>query len=377
MKGFPALQRRRKTVIALGIAAVLLLVVAVLWRPQAPAQAEPAATVALTVNLVSPRRETWPQIIHADGAVAAWQEAIISAETGSLRIVELNADVGAVVHRGDLLARLADDSAKADVQKQEAAVAEAQAALRQAQADLGRAKTVADAGSLSSQQIDQYESTEATRRAQLASAQAALQSARITLRQTRLEAVDDGIISSRSALLGNVVSPGSELFRLVRQSRVEWQAEVDSQQLPQVHEGQRTTVALPGGRKIDGKVRLASPTLSTATGRAIVYVSLPNGSGAQPGTYASGTIETGMQEALTVPESALVIRDGRIDVFVLKDDGASVTRRTIVTGRRQGGSVDVVSGLDAGARVVASGGAFLTEGATVKVVTVDASEKKS
>jgi len=192
-----------------------------------------------------------------------------------------------------------------------------------------------------------------------------------------VEAVDDGIISSRSALLGNVVSPGSELFRLVRQSRVEWQAEVDSQQLPQVQEGQRTTVVLPGGDTIVGKVRLTSPTLSTATGRAIVYVSLPKDSGEKPGTYASGTIEIGAQAALTVPESALVMRDGRVDVFVLKDDGASVTRRTIVTGRRQDGRVDVLSGLTDDARVVASGGAFLSEGATVKVVETSDDDKKS
>lgn len=375
MKFFPALRQRRKTIAVLGVLAASIIVIALL-RPRPQTQAAAAAAPSLTVNVVSLRQENWPEVIRANGALAAWQEAIVGAETGSLRIVELNADVGSVVRRGDLLAKLSDESAKAEVQKQDAAVAQARATLWQAQGDLTRAHSAADSGSLSNQRIDEYASAEATGRAQLASAEAALQSAKIALRQTRIEAVDDGIISSRSALLGNVVSPGSELFRLVRQSRVEWQAEVDSRQLVRVREGQRAEILLPGGRAIEGSVRLASPTLSTQTGRAVVYVGLLKGSGAQPGVYVSGNIEIGAHAALTLPESALVMRDGRTDVFLLKDDGASVTRRTVVTGRRREGRVEIVSGLDAAARVVATGGAFLSEGATVKLIANETETKR-
>jgi len=331
--------------------------------------AETAATTpppALTVTLVQPRQEQWPQIVHANGAIAAWQEAVIGAETGSLRIVEVLADVGDRVRRGQLLARLADDTVKADIGKSEAALAEARAGLEQAEANLRRSEVVADSGALSSLQLDQYRTAAQTAQASLDSAQAQLDSGRIRLRQTRIVAVDDGVISARSALLGNVVSAGAELFRLVRQERIEWQAEVDARQLAQIRPDQIARLTLPDGRSVEGRVRLASPTLSLQTGRAIVFVQLPAGSGAQPGMYASGTIEQAATPALTLPESSLVLRDGRSDVYLFNADGNTVTRKRVETGRRREGRVEILSGLESGAHVVASGGAFLADGATVQ-----------
>lgn len=356
------------------IVAVLVGVVGWMWRSAAGVRdASVAAPPALAVNLVEPVQETWAEIVSANGTVAAWQEAIISAETGSLRITELLVDVGSVVKRGQLLAHLSDDSAAANVRKQEAAVAEARANLKQAEADVRRAQVVADSGALSSQKIEQYAIVEATSRAALAAAEAELRSAQITLQQTRIVAVDDGIISVRSAVLGNVVSAGSELFRMVRQGRIEWQAELDAQQLARVQIGQHAHVTLPGSQVVDGEVRLLAPTLSTSTGRAIVYVSLAAGRGAQAGMFASGTIEVAQTRALTLPESAIVLRDGRSDVYVLNEDGATVSRRIVATGRRKEDRVEVVSGLAPGARVVASGGAFLAEGASVKIVAAESS----
>ncbi len=341
-----------------------------MWRltPSAPASVErQAPPAALTVSVVEPRYLDWPDTIEANGTTAAWQEAVIGAETGSLRITELLVDVGSEVKRGQLLARLADATATADLRKQEAAVAQARANLEQAQADLKRSKLVADSGAVSTQKLDEYRITEAVDRAALASAEAELQNKRTALSQTRVVAVDDGIISSRSALLGNVVSAGTELFRLIRQGRIEWQAEVDAQQLARIRANQSAQVTLPGGKVIDGKVRLVSPTLSTNTGRAIVYVAL-GGHDTQPGMFASGVIELGTTRALTLPESALVARDGRTDVYVLNPDGASVSRRTVVAGRHRDGRCEILSGLEAGARVVGSGGGFLSDGSSVKVV---------
>ncbi|QCP53656.1 efflux RND transporter periplasmic adaptor subunit [Trinickia violacea] len=322
---------------------------------------------ALTVSVVEPQYRQWPDTIEANGSTAAWQEAVIGAETGSLRITEVLADVGSEVKRGQLLARLADATATADLQKQEASVAQARANLEQAESDLKRSRQAADSGALSAQKLDEYRITATVDRAVLASAEADLENKRIALSQTRIVAVDDGIVSSRSALLGNVVSTGTELFRLIRQGRIEWQAEVDAQQLARIHADQSASVTLPNGKVVDGKVRLVSPTLSTNTGRAIVYVAL-NGHDAQPGMFASGDIELGNVQVLTLPEAALVPRDGRTDVYVLNRDGATVERRTVVAGRHRDGRCEIVSGITADMRVVASGGGFLSDGSRVKVV---------
>ena len=345
---------------------------AVVWQGSASQPAVAAETIvpsttgaALAVSTTTPARQTWPTQLLASGNLAAWQEAIVGAQTGSLRIAELYVDVGQQVKRGQLLARLADDSLKASLDKQNAAIATARANLEQAHANVLRARAVSGSGAISGKSIDDYVIAEATSQAALASAQADLLSTQIQLEQTRIVAVDDGYVSSRSALLGNVVSAGTELFRLVRQSRIEWRAEVDAQRVSQVKVGQVVRVALPDGSITEGKVRLIAPTLSTSTNRATVYVALPTGNGAAPGMFASGTIEGEATLALTLPQSAVVLRDGRSDVYLLKDD-STVTRRTVVTGRRQGDRIEVLSGLNADARVVASGGAFLAEGVKVE-----------
>ncbi len=328
---------------------------------------KPSANAALIVKLTSPTSEVWPQSVQATGAIAGWQEAVIGAETGNLRITEILVDVGSVVKKGQLMAQLADATVKADLDKQNAAVDQAQANLFQAQKNLARVRSAADSGALSNQKIDEYLVAEVTARASLASVSADRKSANIRLQQTRILAVDDGVVTSRTAILGNVISSGAELFRLVRQGKMEWRAELGAEQLGFIRPGQNAELSLPGGAKTLGVVRLVSPTLSTATGRALVFVSLPPASGAQLGMFVSGSIELAQSQALTLPQSAVVLRDGRNDVYLMTAAGDTVTRRTIQTGRHRGERVEVVSGLDRQSRVVASGGAFLSEGVRVRI----------
>lgn len=332
--------------------------------------AQPASV--LTVTAVTPQAQTWPQLVQASGPLSAWQEIIVTPETGGLQLVELKVDVGAQVKRGQLLARLADDSVRNDLRKQDAAVAQARAALNQAQSNLRRARMAEDSGALSAQKIEEYRITAETAQASLNSAQADLDSIRLKLSQTRVLAVDDGIVSSKSAMLGNVVGAGAELFRLVRQGRVEWRPELDAQQLETVKPGRVARVALADGRVVQGDVRMVSPTLSTSTGRGTVYVSLPAGSGARPGTFGSGSIELDDKSALTLPAGAVVLRDGRAYVYLLGSD-SKVTSRPVIVGRRRGERVEILSGLEAGTRVVASGGAFLSDGAYVTVTNAQTS----
>lgn len=324
------------------------------------------APSALTVEVVAPQTRSWPQVLQASGPVAAWQEIIVSPETGGLRIAELLVDVGSSVKRGQLLARLADATVQAELRKQEAAVAQARASLDQAVSNMQRAKVAESSGALSAQKIEEYRITEATSRASLASAQAELDSSKLKLVQTRIVAVDDGIVSSKTAVLGNVVSAGAELFRMVRQGKVEWRPELDARQVATVRAGQTARVTLPSGEQVEGKVRLVGPTLSTTTGRAVLYVSLPAVGSTRIGMFASGTLELDAKPAVTLPQSAVVMRDGRAYVYVVGSDGKA-SSRPVTTGRRQGDRVEVLPGLDGQGRIVASGGAFLSEGTQVTV----------
>lgn len=359
----------RSTLCNILLAVVALTVVATLIYLRRGAEPVVAArnVTSLSVEIVQARRQLWPQLLFASGALAPWQEAVINAETSNLRIASLEADVGSRVKKGQLLATLASETVLAEESKQKALVAQAVANLEQARSNDRRARVVGQGGALSEQQRENYRIKVATTKAALAGSRAELQTTRIRLRQTRIVAVDDGIVSSRTALLGKVLSAGDELFRLVRRGRIEWQAELDARQLAQVRAGQVARLTLPDGQSLEGRVRLVSPTLDTKTSRGLVYVSLPEDSTAQAGMYASGQIELSPREALTVPDTAVILRDGRSYVFTLDDD-MRVVQRPVEVGRRIHQSVEILSGLNQPARIVRAGGAFLNDGANVTLV---------
>nr|WP_312872514.1 efflux RND transporter periplasmic adaptor subunit [Rhizobium viscosum] len=334
--------------------------------PGRPALSQQTDGAALTVAATKPVERQWSETVPASGWLRPWHEAISAAEVGGLRITDVLVDVGSVVRKGQPLARLSDETVRAELRKEEAALATAKADLAKAETNAERARRMQGSGVLSDEKINEYLIAEQTAAAGVDSAEASLESQRIKLSQTTITAVDDGLITSRSAQLGAVVASGTELFRLVRQQRIEWQAEVSARYRPLLKEGLAATIFDPGGQQIRGTVRLVAPTVSTDTGRALVYVSLPPEAHAPIGLYATGQIEFGAQSALTVPDTALVTRDGMNYVFTL--DGEARARRVRVEiGRRNSGDVEILSGLDRSAQVITTGGAFLSDGALLRV----------
>ena len=325
-----------------------------------------AARAALTVNTVKPTRDKWPVIIPATGSLAAWQEAVIAAETGGLRITQLYVDVGSVVHRGQKLAQLAAELVQADLEQQQARVAQAKAELAEARANADRARGVIGSNAMSEQQINQYIIGQDKAQANLVAAEAQLKNPQIRLQQTTIVAVDDGVISTRSATLGSVVQVGTELFRMVRQNRIEWRAEVMADQVGNIRSGQKVRLQLSNGETLVGAVRIAAPAFDVSTRKTLVYVDLPASKSAHPGMFASGEILVGADSTLTLPQTAVVLRDGFSYVFEI-GDAQHVVKRKVTTGRRTDDRIEIVDGLAEQALVVATGGAFLNDGDTVRI----------
>ncbi|AJD43702.1 RND family efflux transporter protein (plasmid) [Rhizobium gallicum bv. gallicum R602sp] len=328
--------------------------------------ADQPAAPALTVSLVTPAQREWPETVPASGWLKPWQEAIIASETSGLRITDVLADVGSTITKGQALVQLSKDSVLADLRKQEAAVVTAKANLTKAKANADRARQLRPSGALSDEKIVEYLADEQTATASLESEEAALDSAKIKLSQSTIVAVDDGLITSRSAELGAVVSAGTELFRLVRQQRVEWQAEVSAHYLGRISGGLSVEINRPDGHPIHGKVRLVGPSISTNTSRAIVYVALPADVRPRVGLYVTGSIELQTTPALTIPETAIVFHDGISYVFTADED-KRVKRVRVETGRRNNGEVEMLSGIDRSSKVVTSGGAFLSDNDLVNI----------
>jgi RND family efflux transporter MFP subunit len=165
-----------------------------------------------------------------------------------------------------------------------------------------------------------------------------------------------------------VVGVGTELFRLIRQGRIEWRAEVTAAEIGRITLGAPVQVTAASGQQLQGKVRMVAPSVDAQTRNALVYVDLPAQTGsARAGMFAKGEITLGQSPALTVPQTAVVVRDGFSYVYTLGAD-QKVSQVKVQTGRQSGDRVEVLGGLKSDARVVASGGAFLNHGDTVRVV---------
>jgi HlyD family secretion protein len=358
-------------VLALTLSAPLLAA-ASLHAAEAPAApAAKAARAALTVTAVSPQVLSIPLTVTANGNIAAWQEAGVGAEANGLRLAEVKVNVGDTVKRGQLLARFDDAMLRAELGQVQAAVAEAEANLAAAAADARRARELESSGALSAQQVTQYLTAEQTAKARLEVQRAALAAQRIRVAQAQVTAPDDGIISTRNAAVGAVVGAGQELFRLIRQGRLEWRAEVASAELVGIRPGQSARLTPAGGQPLEGRVRMVAPTVDTASRNGLVYVDLPKPAGAKAGMFARGEFAVGGKSGLALPQTAVLLRDGFSYVFLIQPDG-KVRQLKVSTGRRAGDRIEITGGLDPQGRYVASGGGFLTDGDTVRVVAAPA-----
>jgi RND family efflux transporter MFP subunit len=373
--------------LALILAAVAVAGAAAFWlsrpkaAPQATVQPAPvAARPALTVTSTRAQSSALPIKLSANGNVAAWQEASIGAEISGLRLSEVLVNVGDVVQRGQVLARFASEAVQSDVAQARAAVTEASANAQEASANADRVRTLQNSGVFSGQQINQYLTAEQTAKARVESVKAGLAAQLLRLQYAEVRAPDGGVISARLATVGAVVGSGTELFRLIRQGRLEWRAEVSSVELARLRPGTAVTVLAASGSELKGRVRVVAPTVDPQTRSGLVYVDLPSqGSGAsnfKAGMFARGEFDMGNSPALTVPQQAVVVRDGFSYVFRLNAD-QRVSQLKVQTGRRIGERVELLEGVGAEALLVASGAGFLNDGDLVKVAPGSASNPAS
>ncbi|MBB3212239.1 RND family efflux transporter MFP subunit [Herbaspirillum sp. Sphag1AN] len=311
---------------------------------------------ALTVTVTHPIQASWTEQINASGAIAPWQEAVIGSQIGGYQLTQVRVNVGDHVHKGQVLARMNSDLLKAEE-------VQLHASYEQAQANAKRALSLQASGSISEQDILQATTLVKTARGQLDYKQ-------LQLRYTEVIAPDDGIISSRTATVGAVVSSGQELFRMILKGRLEWRGELTAEQLVQIAPHQQISLALPGGASATAQVRQLAPTLDSNSRLGTVYADITNGEQARAGMYANGAIMLKASPALVIPAQSIVIRDGRSYVLTLHEDGSNkLTQVAVTTGRRQGSQIEIVKGLSSKDQVVVSGAGFLNDGDVVRVVT--------
>ena len=358
-----------------GATLLLALAGALLLALQPATAADDAAKAgapkpALSVAAVQARSETWPQTLAANGSLAAWREVQVGTEATGQRIEQVLVDIGQRVKKGPLLAQLAAASLNAELAASKASLLEAQASAQDAAATAARLKSLAGSDAVSAQQVEQAQAADAAARARVAALQARVKADELRLSHTRVVAPVDGVVATKEAVEGALPQPGQTLFTLIRDGRLEWRAEVPGADLGRLAVGQKVRITPAGGQALDGRVRLVAPTVDPANRMGRVLVDLPAHGTARAGMFARGEFVLGEAPVLTLPQSALLLRDGF--AYVFRIEGSKVRQAKVETGRRQGDRVEVKAGLKDGEPVVTQGVGFLADGDSVRVVAAPA-----
>jgi RND family efflux transporter MFP subunit len=359
----------------------------------AATKAEDAFAAVVTVTRVAPANFT--ETVVATGSLVAREEILVGPEVEGLRVVEVLADEGARVKKGDVLARLVADTLDAQLAQNDAGIARTVAGIAQAKASIvqaearlvesrnsyERAKPLHSAGHMTEAVFDQRRQAAQTAEAQLAASQDGLKLAEaekaqvqaqrreLLWRRGRVEvtAPADGIVSRRMARVGGYAAGAAEpMFRIVAKGEVELDAEVTEVRMPLLKEGQKARVEVAGLGQVEGTVRLVSPEIDKSTRLGRVRIFLGDSPGLRVGSFARGLIVTANGHGLAVPASAILYGAQGPTVQVVRENRVVTTK--IETGLAAGVIVQVRSGLAEGDLVVTRSGTFLREGDAVRPI---------
>lgn len=355
--------------------------------------AKPVAAPTITVSKVG--IDNFVETAAVSGSLVPREEILVSPEVEGLRVLELLADEGDKVNKGQVLARLVAEQLDAQLAQNDANLARSDAAIAQAEsqivqfeaqskeaaAQFDRAVPLKQSGYLSGATYDQRESAAHTTAAQLIAARDGLTAAKAEKAQveaqrrelmwrrnnTEVTAPADGVISRRMARIGAMASTAGEpMFRIIQNGEIELDAEIVETELKKVKVGQKAIVTVPQNGDFDGKVRLIAPEVDKATRLGRVKIFLGDNPSLRIGSYARGRIETARSRGLAVPSSAVTFDQGLATVQVVKDD--TVQKHSVTVGLIAGDLVEIKKGVNEGDLVVTRAGTFLRDGDVVRPV---------
>ena len=354
------------------------------------------------VSVVYARRGDFIDSVPVTGSFAAREEILVAPEVDGMRVLEIRAEVGDRVKKGDVLAVLVTEqidaqiaandaalaSATAAIARSQSLIAEQEARVAEAEAQLQRARPLVKSKHLSESVFDQRVALAKTAEAQLASAKSALaqaeaEKAQIKAQRRELDwrhsnaevrAPADGVVSRRSGRIGGIATAsaltgGDTMFRLIENGEIELEAEVAEIHLWKVKPGQQARIRASGGVEVTGKVRLVSPEVDKATRLGNVRIFLGDRSDLKIGAFGRGTIETGNGKAIALPLSAVLYTDDGPTVQVVVD--GKVETRSVKTGHETAGMIGIESGVAEGELVVEKSGTFLRDGDAVRPLKPD------
>ncbi|MGE5510622.1 MAG: efflux RND transporter periplasmic adaptor subunit [Bacteroidota bacterium] len=347
--------------------------------------------LAVTVAKVAPA--DFLETVLVTGSLVPREEILVGPEIEGLRVLEVYVDEGQRVEKGQVLARLVNDTLDAQLAQNEASLARSTAAIAQAQSSIvqaearlaearnahERGKPLRESGYLAQSVMDQREAAARTAEAQLVAARDGLKLAEAERAQvealrreliwrrgkTEITAPARGLVSRRTAKVGATAALANvePMFRIVLAGEIELEADVIETSLAKVQPGQSARVEVAGLGPISGRVRLVSAEVDRTTRLGRVRIFLGDRPELRVGAFARGEVETARGHGLAVPASAVLYGESGPTVQLVNE--SRIETRPVVLGLLSGGLIEVRKGLDEGDLIVAKSGTFLRDGDAV------------
>jgi RND family efflux transporter MFP subunit len=357
-------------------------------RPEQEKTGPPTPVTALSISA-----SDWPAVYEAVGTVRARVSAAISAKVMGY-VHEVRVQAGDRVTAGQLLVSI--DSRDLDAQTQAAgaalnearsalpeaenAVAAAKANLDLAQVTFGRMQDLYRKKSISDQEFDEataklkmaqagYEMALSKRsqvQARIHQAEAGQASAQVMRSYAEIKAPFAGVVTEKRVNAGDLTAPGAPLLTIEQESSYRLEVNVEESRIGSIRTGTPVTVALDAlDRSLDAQVSEVVPAVDAASRAFVVKINLPPLAQLRSGLFGRAQFRLGTRPVLAVPAGA-VRESGQVQTVLVVADG--VARARLVTlGQRSGEQVEVLSGLNAGDRVIHPLPAGLSDGARVEV----------
>ncbi|MCW5970921.1 MAG: efflux RND transporter periplasmic adaptor subunit [Blastocatellales bacterium] len=375
-------------------------------RPEATTSTPPAAVS--NVRIAEVEKTSIEDFYEATGTVRSRATTIISSRViGS--VLSVRAREGDRVRAGAVVVEIDNREAASQLQKAQAGIREAQASLgeieqsaraaeaarRSAEANLqlaastlARYRTLLERKSVSPQEFDEVnarhaiaeaeaeraskmlDSLDARKRqilARIDQAKADLAAAEINSGYARITSPVNGIVIARTVEVGAMAQPGAPLLTIEDEGRYRLEASVEESQMSRIRMGARALVNIDatGSGEIEGRVGEIVPAADPASRSYTVKIDLPGVAGLRSGLYGTARFTSGAREILSAPAGAIIER-GQLTGVMAVDAQGIARLRLVRTGKTFGDRIEILSGLDAGQRIIVEGAAAVSDGSRVR-----------
>jgi RND family efflux transporter MFP subunit len=333
--------------------------------------------------------------VNVNGNLIAFDQATVSVKVPG-RLETITVDLGSVVRKGQLIAKIGTRDYELRVEQAEAALAQARARVGlpldgkddkidpEQTASVRQAKAVMEEARLTKERASQlvkdgviskaeYDSAVASfkvaegryedaieeirnRQALIAQRRSELALARQQLSDTSVLAPFDGKVEVKNASVGEYVAAGAPIVSIVKVNPLRFRAEVPERESKNISVGQNIRLSVDGATaNYSGRITRLSPSITQQNRVLVIEADIANDGSLRPGTFARAEIVTDdSNRAVTVPSNAIVTFAG-IEKVILVENGKAV-EKPVTTGKRSGDLVEILSGVNIGDMVVINPG---------------------